>query len=100
MSDPIADKLDTMVGLMLRSPSIRVSVSKNGTGDYVLDLAKDGEWVRQDLEIGSAADLEAHRGDVADVVRSMEFQLVYKTEQSEARKNIEAVRQARARAGT
>ena len=100
MSDPIADALDLMVGLMLRSPSIRVSVSKNGTGDYVLDLAKDGEWVRQDLEIGSVADLEAHRGDVADVVRSMEFQLVYKTEQSEARKNIEAVRQARARAGT
>ena len=100
MPDPIADALDLMVGLMLRSPSIRVSVSKNGTGDYVLDLAKDGEWVRQDLEIGSVADLEAHRGDVADVVRSMEFQLVYKTEQSEARKNIEAVRQARARAGT
>ena len=100
MSDPIADALDLMVGLMLRSPSIRVSVSKNGTGDYVLDLAKDGEWVRQDLEIGSVADLEAHRSDVADVVRSMEFQLVYKTEQSEARKNIEAVRQARARAGT
>jgi hypothetical protein len=100
MSDPIADALDLMVGLMLRSPSIRVSVSKNGTGDYVLDLAKDGEWVRQDLEIGSVADLEAHRGDVADVVRSMEFQLVYKTEQSEARKNIEAVRAARARAGT
>ena len=100
MSDPIADALDLMVGLMLRSPSIRVSVSKNGTGDYVLDLAKDGEWVRQDLEIGSVADLEAHRGDVADVVRSMEFQLVYKTEQSEARKNIEAVRMARARPGT
>ena len=100
MPDPIADALDLMVGLMLRSPSIAVSISKNAMGDYALDLAKDGEWVRQDLEIGSVADLEAHRGDVADVVRSMEFQLVYKTEQSEARKNIEAVRQARARAGT
>lgn len=82
MTDPIADRLVSLITLLARIP-LTVSLSKNGQGDYVVRLAKDKEWVEMAFGFDKPEEVLMVRDVIADELRSAEFQLTYRTERKD-----------------
>jgi hypothetical protein len=75
----VLGRLHVLTHFLLRIDA-NTSVEKRGPREYAVRLEKDGEWIETLFECDSPEDVDAHRGELAAELRSMEFQLVTRTE--------------------